>query len=181
MSPFQFNTTKSILFESGAAARLGDKAGAIVGQRCLFVTDPGLRKLGLCDGAIASLEAAGVALTLFDRVEADPSQTTLMATVEAGRAAKVSGVIGFGGGSSQDVAKLAALLLGSDQPLDEAWGVGLASGPRLPLVLIPTTAGTGSEVTPVSIITVGAEEKRGVSSPISRCSTRISPSACRRP
>ncbi|MEO1719310.1 MAG: iron-containing alcohol dehydrogenase, partial [Pseudomonadota bacterium] len=88
------------------------------------------------------------------------------AAVEVGRSANVTGVIGFGGGSSLDVAKLAALLLGSDENLDDAWGVGQAKGPRLPLALIPTTAGTGSEVTPVSIITVGDEEKRGVSSPV---------------
>jgi alcohol dehydrogenase class IV len=74
--------------------------------------------------------------------------------------------VGFGGGSSLDVAKLAALLIGSNEDIDGAWGVGNAKGPRLPLVLVPTTAGTGSEVTPVSIITVGEEEKRGVSSPL---------------
>lgn len=89
-----------------------------------------------------------------------------MAAVEVGRNAGVTGVIGLGGGSSMDVAKLVALLLGSGEDLDDAWGVGNAKGPRLPLVLVPTTSGTGSEVTPVSIITVGAEEKRGVSSPI---------------
>ena len=65
-----------------------------------------------------------------------------------------------------DVAKLAALLCGSGEDIDEAWGVANAKGPRLPLVLVPTTAGTGSEVTPVSIITVSGDEKRGVSSPV---------------
>jgi alcohol dehydrogenase class IV len=75
-------------------------------------------------------------------------------------------VIGFGGGSSLDVAKLAALLAASDQPLAEAYGVGNARGPRLPLVLVPTTAGTGSEVTPISIVTTGASEKMGVVSPL---------------
>jgi alcohol dehydrogenase class IV len=105
-------------------------------------------------------------VTIFDTVEADPSLATLLKAVEAGRASSVTGVVGFGGGSSLDVAKLAALLIGSGEALDEAWGVGNAKGPRLPLVLVPTTAGTGSEVTPVAIITVGAEEKRGVSSAI---------------
>ncbi|RUM98905.1 iron-containing alcohol dehydrogenase [Pseudaminobacter arsenicus] len=166
MDSFRFNTTSSIIFEAGAAGRLGRLAGPGLGGRVLLVTDPGLRKLGLCDHALRSLEDEGIAVTVFDAVEADPSLATLNKAVEAGRAASVAGVVGFGGGSSLDVAKLAALLIGSGEVLDEAWGVGNAKGPRLPLVLVPTTAGTGSEVTPVSIITVGAEEKRGASSPI---------------
>ncbi len=166
MSPFVFNTTPSIVFEAGSSRRFGAIAGKRLGAKVLVVTDPGLRKLGLADPAIASLEQAGAIVTVFDEVEADPSRATLMRAVEAGRAAGVTGVVGFGGGSSLDVAKLAALLLGSGEDLDEAWGVAQAKGPRLPLALVPTTAGTGSEVTPVSIITVGEEEKRGVSSPV---------------
>ena len=166
MTPFQFNTTKSLVFETGAAARLAGVAGAVLGKTCLLVTDPGLRALGLADAAIASLQDAGHKVVIFDQVEADPSRETLMTAVEAGRSAGATGVVGFGGGSSLDVAKLVALLLGSGEDLDDAWGVAQAKGPRLPLVLVPTTAGTGSEVTPVSIITVGAEEKRGVSSPV---------------
>ncbi|MBW3097424.1 iron-containing alcohol dehydrogenase [Pseudohoeflea coraliihabitans] len=166
MNPFVFNTTKSLVFRPGAAAKLASTAGDLLGRASLFVTDPGLRKLGLCDPAIASFEAAGIAVTLFDSVEADPSLATLMAAVEAGRNGAVTSVVGFGGGSSLDVAKLSALLLGSEEDLDEVWGVGNAKGPRLPLILVPTTAGTGSEVTPISIITVGEEEKRGVSSAV---------------
>jgi alcohol dehydrogenase class IV len=166
VTPFVFNTTPSLVFESGAARRFGSIAGRNLGARVLLVTDPGLRRLGLCDPAIASLEAEGAAVTIFDQVEADPSRATLMKAVEAGVAARVTGVAGFGGGSSLDIAKLAALLIGSGEDLDGAWGVAQAKGPRLPLALVPTTAGTGSEVTPVSIITVGEEEKRGVSSPV---------------
>ena len=164
ITPFIFNTTASIVFEPGSSRRLGRLAGPRLGERVLLVTDPGLRRLGLCDPAVASLEAEGIAVTIFDAVEADPSRATLTKAVETGRAAGITGVVGFGGGSSLDVAKLTALLCGSSEDLDTAWGVGNAKGPRLPLVLAPTTAGTGSEVTPVSIITVGEEEKRGVSS-----------------
>ncbi|SFT93103.1 iron-containing alcohol dehydrogenase [Mesorhizobium sp. YR577] len=166
MSPFIFNTTASIVFEPGSAARLGKIVGRKLGGSVLFVTDPGLRKLGLCDPAIASLQGEGASVAIFDAVEADPSLATVMKAVDAGRSVGATGVVGFGGGSSLDVAKLAALLIGSGEDIDDAWGVGSAKGPRLRLVLVPTTAGTGSEVTPVSIITVGDEEKRGVSSPV---------------
>ncbi|MCY4540813.1 MAG: iron-containing alcohol dehydrogenase, partial [Rhodobacteraceae bacterium] len=166
MNSFVFNTTASIKFENGASCRLAEISSGALGRRILFVTDPQLRRLGLCDPALESLRSSGVELTIFDSVEADPSRSTLMKAVNVGRSAQATGVMGFGGGSSLDVAKLAALLLGSNEDLDEAWGVSQAKGPRLPLVLVPTTAGTGSEVTPISIITVGSEEKRGVSSPI---------------
>lgn len=166
MQAFTFNTTPSIVFEAGSAKRFGAIAGKRLGPTVLFVTDPGLRKLGLCDAAIASLESVGASVAIFDSVEADPSLATVMKAVENGRSAGATGVAGFGGGSSLDVAKVAALLLGSGEDIDGAWGVAQAKGPRQPLVLAPTTAGTGSEVTPVSIITVGDEEKRGVSSAI---------------
>ncbi|WP_454702385.1 iron-containing alcohol dehydrogenase [Agrobacterium burrii] len=166
MNPFIFNTTPQIVFRPSAAAEIGDIVKAKLGQRILFVTDPGLRKLGLCDPALASLATSGIEATVFDGVEADPSLATVMAAVGAAKTAGATGIIGFGGGSSLDVAKVVALLCGSGEDIDGAWGVGNAKGPRLPLVLVPTTAGTGSEVTSVSIITVGGDEKRGVSSPI---------------
>ncbi|CDN57566.1 Alcohol dehydrogenase, iron-dependent (plasmid) [Neorhizobium galegae bv. officinalis bv. officinalis str. HAMBI 1141] len=166
MNPFVFSTSAQIVFRPGAASAIGDLVKQKLGRRILFVTDPGLRQLGLCEPALASLTASGIETTVFDGVEADPSLATVMAAAGAAKADNVSGVIGFGGGSSLDVAKVVALLCGSGEPLDEAWGVGNAKGPRLPLVLVPTTAGTGSEVTPVSIITVGGDEKRGVSSSI---------------
>jgi alcohol dehydrogenase class IV len=166
MNPFVFSTTAQIVFRPGVSAEIGEVVRRKLGNRVLFVTDPGLRQLGLCDPALASLAAAGIAVTLYDSVEADPSLATVQAAVDVAKAAGVSGVIGFGGGSSLDVAKVVALLCGSGEDIDGAWGVGNAKGPRLPLVLVPTTAGTGSEVTSVSIITVGGDEKRGVSSPI---------------
>lgn len=166
MTSFAFHTTRSILVLAGATADLGRHAGRILGPRVLVVTDPGLRRVGLERAPVQSLQAAGHEVTLFDQVEPDPSLATLAAAVSAGRNAGVSGVLGLGGGSSLDVAKVAAFCLGSDQPLDQAWGVGQANGKRLPLVLVPTTAGTGSEVTPIAILTVEGSEKRGISSDI---------------
>lgn len=166
MNPFVFSTTAQIIFRAGAAAKIGDLIERKLGDRIMVITDPGLRKLGLCEPALKSLEASGIQVTVYDGVEADPSLATVMSATDVAKAAGVTGIIGFGGGSSLDVAKLVALLCGSGENIDDAWGVGNAKGPRLPLVLVPTTAGTGSEVTPVSIITVGGDEKRGVSSPI---------------
>lgn len=166
MNPFVFNTTSQVVFRPGAATQIGGLLGPRFGERILFVTDGGLRKIGLCDPALASLGDAGLAVTVFDAVEADPSLATVQAAAAAAKSAGATGVIGFGGGSSLDVAKVVALVCGSGEDIDDAWGVGNARGPRLPLALVPTTAGTGSEVTPVSIITVGGDEKRGISSPV---------------
>jgi alcohol dehydrogenase class IV len=131
--------------------------------RCLFVTDETVRSLGLADSALEALAAAGIETVLFDLVEQDPSLDTLMASVSAGEGC--SSVVGFGGGSPMDVAKLAAYLIGSGDSLESIWGVGKAIGTGLPLALVPTTAGTGSEATAVSVITVGGSVKNAVNSP----------------
>jgi alcohol dehydrogenase class IV len=155
MQSFDFLYGPRVRSGSGASARIAE---LLPPGRCLFVTDSTVRALGLADQALAGLED----VVLFDSVEQDPSRETLMAAVAAGEGA-VS-VVGFGGGSPMDVAKLAAYLIGTGEDLDDLWGVGKATGEGLPLVLVPTTAGTGSEATPVSVITVGATEKKGASS-----------------
>ena len=165
LNSFQFNTTPSIRFGSGQAKDSCKEIFHKLGPRILFVTDRGLMSLGLTKPTIDQLNKIG-SVKVFDEVEADPSKKTLLSAIAIGKEFKATGVIGFGGGSSMDVAKLSALILGSNEDLESAWGVSKAKGPRLPLVLVPTTAGTGSEVTPVSIITVGEEEKKGVSSAI---------------
>jgi len=165
LNSFQFNTTPGLRFGSGQAKDSCKEISGNLGERILFITDKGLISLGLTEPTIKELQKNG-SVEVFDDVEADPSQKTLLNAIEIGKKIKATGVIGFGGGSSMDVAKLTALIVGSNENLEEAWGVANAKGPRLPLALIPTTAGTGSEVTPISIITVGEEEKKGVSSPL---------------
>ena len=135
------------------AGQLGSLVGRLPVGPSLLITDRDLVRLNLVDECRRQLEQSGRDPVLFDAVEADPSRATLLAAVEAGRGAGVRSVVGFGGGSPMDVAKLAAYLLGSGDDLDSIWGVDIARGERLPLALIPTTAGTGSEATPISVIT----------------------------
>lgn len=170
MSEFIFNTTPSILHKNGGAAKLGEiileQSFAKDVSNILFVTDPGIMKLGLADEALDSLLVSGFSITIFSEVEADPKVETILEAVRIVKESDIACVIGFGGGSSMDVAKLVALLGSSKQTLDDMYGVNLATGIRLPLVLVPTTAGTGSEVTPISIVTTGTSEKKGVVSPL---------------
>ena len=159
MKAFEFSYGPRVLAAPGTANRIAE---LLPEGPCLFVTDAQIRSLGLAEGVLAALAAAGIEARLFDAVEADPSRDTLLAAVAAGEGC--ASVVGFGGGSPMDVAKLAAYLLGSGDELEAIWGVGKATGARLPLVLVPTTAGTGSEATPISVITVGGSLKLAVNS-----------------
>ena len=164
--PFTFNTAPSIRFGNGLLADLGSMVAATGQTRVLLVTDPGMMATDIVGQAFASLDDAGIESSVYSDVEADPPEAVVHAACDAARAADAGLVIGLGGGSSMDAAKLVALLVPGHQQLSEAYGVGNAVGPRLPLVLVPTTAGTGSEVTPISIITTGKSEKMGVVSPV---------------
>ena len=160
MRPFTFNPGPKLLAGSDQAEALAEK---LPPGPCLLVTDTELVRLGLTNPYRDAI-SAGHELTIFDAVEADPSKETLLAATGAGRAAGVTSVVAVGGGSPMDVAKLAAYLLGSGDVLEEIWGVGIARGQRLPLALVPTTAGTGSEATPISVITCEGGVKLAVNS-----------------
>ena len=164
MPDFSFNTTPQTVFRNGAAAEMGDLAGPHVGSHVLFVTDATIRGLGLAEDALASLSRANISVSIYDAVEVDPPVHCVEAATAMGREASVTGVIGFGGGSVMDTAKMAAYLIRTEQPLQDCYGVEQCTGARLPLVLVPTTAGTGSEMTPISVLTKSATEKMGVSS-----------------
>ena len=165
-APFTFNTAPSIVFGEGKATEIGALAAGRGWTRVLLVTDPGLVTVGLVDPCVASLAAAGIEVAICSDVVADPPEAVVAAATSAARDHGADAVIGFGGGSSLDTAKLVALLACSGEPLAEAYGIGNARGPRLPLALVPTTSGTGSEVTPIAIVTTGTSEKMGVVSPL---------------
>jgi alcohol dehydrogenase class IV len=160
MRPFTFHPGPRLLAGPDQAEALAEK---LPPGGCLLVTDAELTRLGLTR-AYQDAIGASRSVVVFDAVEADPSKDTLLAAVEAGRSAGATSVVAVGGGSPMDVAKLAAYLLGSGDDLDQIWGVGLAKGQRLPLALVPTTAGTGSEATPISVITCEGGVKLAVNS-----------------
>jgi len=160
---FNFHSTAELIFGNETSLNSSKQIIDKLGKNIFVITDKGLTELGLLEPTIKKLKMNSN-VSIFNDVESDPSKNTLLKGVEEAKEFKTTGVLGFGGGSSMDVAKLVSLLLGSNQNIETIWGVNNAVGPRLPLALIPTTAGTGSEVTPISIITMDDKEKKGVSS-----------------
>ncbi|MCY3815870.1 MAG: iron-containing alcohol dehydrogenase [Gammaproteobacteria bacterium] len=163
--PLKFNTTRSIVCEPGAVRQLGEICAKLSPGKVFLVTDPGILGVGLHEAALDSLSSAGLACSVFQDVQADPPEDIVLNALDLARNQKTGTVVGLGGGSSMDVAKLIAALCYSSQALSDAYGIGNLTGDRLPLVQIPTTAGTGSEVTPISIITTGATTKAAVVAP----------------
>ena len=167
MSAFQFRTVPHLIVEAGAAAQLGVHVGhhfPLI-RRALLVTDAGFLRTGLADPPLHSLRAAGIDVHVFSQVQADPPEAVVLAAVAQAQMFHVELVIGLGGGSSLDVAKLVAVLAPGHQELAQLYGIGYVHGQRLPLVQLPTTAGTGSEVTNIAIVTTGATSKMGVVAP----------------
>lgn len=162
MHNFEFTTARNLVCELGAARKLSEYCKALGMQRVMFITDPGILQTGMAQPLIELIENSGMSVLLYSDVQADPPEALVLSTVDLARSENIDGVIGFGGGSSMDVAKLVAVMTINDQPLSNMYGVDQVTGKRLPLIQVPTTAGTGSEVTAVSIITTGETTKAGV-------------------
>ena len=158
-----FKTVADIRIEIGGAANLDVYVdGLCANKRIAIVTDKGVAGLGLMDAGLEALRSAGYDILIFDEVIADPPEQVVQKGADIIKAFNAGLIIGFGGGSPMDTAKVIAHLCGSDQPLSSLYGVGNAKGPALPLMLIPTTSGTGSEVTNVAILTTGKTAKLGI-------------------
>ncbi|MBW9104392.1 iron-containing alcohol dehydrogenase [Paraburkholderia phenoliruptrix] len=165
---FRFQTVPTLVVEFGAARRLGAllRAQFPALDRICVVTDGFLHQSGLLAPALADLAAHGWQASVIDDVIADPPEHVVLEATARARSAGAEIVLGLGGGSSMDVAKLIAVLAPQqEQALGDMYGVNKITVSRLPLVQMPTTAGTGSEVTAVSIVTVGEAKKMGVVAP----------------
>ncbi|GLR07298.1 alcohol dehydrogenase [Mixta theicola] len=166
MNAFSFSTVGTLLVEWQGAARLGEIVGQhFKAQRILLVTDSGLVKAGLLAPVEASLASSGYTVVRYTDVVADPPALLAEEAAELAREQRCDMVIGLGGGSSLDVAKIAAVLASSRQTLNDLYGIDKVNGSRLPLLQIPTTAGTGSEVTNIAILTTRENSKMGVVAP----------------
>lgn len=164
MNPFTFASAKNILCQTDATSKLTQILSSLQAGKILLITDKGLSALALHKNTTSQLQEAGIECLVFDAVAADPSDDIVEQALALAKQSSVDAIIGFGGGSSMDVAKLVAYLASEKCPhsLSDCYGVDKIAQKRLPLIQIPTTAGTGSEVTPVAIVTTGATTKSAV-------------------
>ncbi|WP_173910846.1 iron-containing alcohol dehydrogenase [Acinetobacter sp. Marseille-Q1618] len=168
MSHFQFQTVANIISGLGSIQELSNILTAQNCQKILLVTDAGMIQHNLHRPILNIIEQLNLDYVIYAEVQADPAERIILDAVDFAKNQNVDSVISFGGGSSMDVAKVIAILAEpqQQQTIQDLYGVNNAKAPRLPLVLIPTTAGTGSEVTPISIVTTDETTKTGIVAPI---------------
>ena len=158
-----FRTVPRIVMGPGALKQLADEVKALKGQKVLIVTDQGLIAAGLVQKAQDLLATAGIEYAVFGDVEADPRYEIVADCVDMIQRENADLLIGFGGGSPNDIAKVSAVMAGNEGPISEYFGIDLVPNAGLPTLIIPTTAGTGSEVTPIAILSDHTEKlKKGI-------------------
>ncbi len=162
-----WNYPTSIRAGAGRIAELPELCRSMGMQNPLLITDPGLAALPMVEQTLDRLDAAGLGRSLFSDIKANPTGENVDAGVEACRAGRHDGIIAFGGGSALDAAKAVALMVGQDRPLWDFEDVGdnwtrVRPEGMLPVIAVPTTAGTGSEVGRASVITDSAEHRKKI-------------------
>ncbi len=141
-----------LVFGNGGVAQTGELARELGATKALLVTDPGIVAAGHAGSVRENLEAAGIGVSVFDRSKENPTTACVEECVAVAKADAVDFIIGLGGGSSMDTAKGCNFILTNGGAMKDYWGVGKASQPMLPSIMIPTTAGTGSECQSFALI-----------------------------
>jgi len=149
---FDFVPRTRLVFGANTVERVGELAAELGGQRVLLVTDPGIVKAGHAAHVQESLAKAGLHVSLFDRAKENPTTKCVDECVAVASAEKIDLLVGLGGGSSMDTAKGCNFIFTNGGRMQDYWGVGKAKKPMLPLIAIPTTAGTGSECQSAALI-----------------------------
>lgn len=157
-----FFSPHKIVFGMGAAAQTGPAAKELGVGKMLIVTDPGVAGAGLLEPVTASLDKAGIGWAVFDRVEPEPAARLVDQGAAMYQSEVCDSVLGIGGGSSLDVAKGVAVLGGNPGSILDYCGMDLVPKRAAPKILMPTTSGTGSEITRVLVITDEAENTKKV-------------------
>ncbi|VXD04690.1 Alcohol dehydrogenase [Pseudomonas sp. 8Z] len=158
---YHFQTVKHIVHGPDSLNTLGDKLALLDTplQRVVLVTQNAMHRLGVTERVIAQLQAQSIAVTVVDDVEIEPTLENIEGVFRRAVApAAPDALIAIGGGSVLDAAKLFAVLLTNDMPLRDMLGIDKVPNVGAPMVLVPTTSGTGSEVTPNAIVTLADEE-----------------------
>ena len=150
--PFDFDPRTRVVYGPGTADRLGELAREIGGSRVLVVSDDGIARAGHVDRAIARLSEVGIEAAVFTGVQPNPTTEDVDRGLTVAREHRIDFLVAVGGGSSMDCAKGINFLLTNGGQMRDYWGVGKATQPMLPLIAIPTTAGTGSEAQSFAII-----------------------------
>ena len=144
---YQFQTPTKIISGIGSTAEIIKELNDLHAKKVLLITDPGLVQAGVAQQVVEMLKQAAVEVEIFDAVEPDPSIQVATKAAEMAKNVKANVLIALGGGSAIDTAKSAALLVTNGGYLKDYAGVNKVIKPILPLIAVPTTAGTGSEVT----------------------------------
>ena len=166
MTGIEFYTNGHIVSEADSMRqKLGGLAKQYYATSAIIITDAGISELGYVDIARASLEKAGIHVVVFDSVVADPPIEVVEEAIELARANQCDLVIGLGGGSSIDTAKIVALYPNDFQSVNELLEADISGFKKMPLFAIPTTAGTGAEATFVSVITAEDGSKKAIYTP----------------
>lgn len=150
--PFDYQPRTRIVFGAGKVELLGDLARELGANRALVVSDAGIVAAGHTARGLTSLGRAGIETLLFDGVSANPTTENVEAGLEVARGFQPNLLVGIGGGSSMDCAKGINFLLTGGGRIQDYWGVGKATRPMLPMIAVPTTAGTGSEMQSFALI-----------------------------
>ena len=145
------NSNQKVLFNEGISSTVGEHAKTL-GTHAFLVSDPGIREAGHVDRVKNLIQDAGVQVTVFDQSIENPTESSVALCASIAKEAKVDLIVGLGGGSSMDTAKGCNFLLTNGGKMEDYWGVGKAEQPMLPLIAIPTTAGTGSECQSFALI-----------------------------
>lgn len=173
MLPFDFNSHTRIIFGPGRLVELGKLAQSLGEmKRVLVVSDPGIVAAGHTPRGIESLESAGLQTLLFDRVQENPTSAHVDEGVTIAHDFRPELIVGLGGGSSMDCAKGINFIYSCGGRMQDYWGVGKATGPMLPMIAVPTTAGTGSETQSFALIS-DAETKAKMACGDKRAAFRI--------